>query len=373
MSLRRGGPRPHRGGALLAALASCGLACPAEPVAPSPGPPVPTAAPPLELEEQQAAAREALAFVAELRGLEADEPPEVQILPPGAFVARRDAAAGLAAVGPSGDDLLLGLRVLAGLGLLADADVSTRRVGSDHLGSYDCREHVIRVADLRYLPPPEDWLAAVEPAMAAGWRALSVSLHGLLAHESLHALRRATVELPCPGGRLWPARDADLALRALEEGDADLALAAAVRTRAVADAPDLGLWTAVLDERSWLEPNTGLEAFTFMPYVAGEEFARVVEAAGGNPALDAAYRSPPVSTEQILHPERFFAGEMPDEVELPEPASLRAQGWAPIDRGTIGEAGILALFTGPVAPVAVVELVGVPAGVCDSAPSDCLG
>ena len=372
MSLRRRRSRPQLPRAALAALALCCAGCPAEPVTPV-EPAAPPAAPPLALEEQQAAAREALAFVAELRGLAPGDGPEVRILPPGAFAARRDSAAGLSAAGPSGDDLLVGLRALAGLGLLAGADVSTRLVGSDHLGSYDCREHVIHVADLRYLPPPEDWLAAAGPAVAAGWRALTVSLHGLLAHESLHALRRRSFELPCPATRLWPARDADLALRALEEGDADLVLAAAVRTRAVADAPDLGLWTASFDEASWLEPSTGLDAFTFMPYVAGEELARAVEAAGGNAALDEAYRNPPVSTEQVLHPERFFAGDQPDELELPEPGSLRAQGWAPIDRGTIGEAGILALLTGAGTPAAAVEVVGLPVGTCEPPPVDCLG
>jgi hypothetical protein len=371
LSPRRRVPCPRLGPAALAALLPCCLGCPVQPTTPPPEPP-PPAVPALEPEEQQAAAREALAFVAELRGLEPGDGPEVRILPPGAFVARRDAAAGLAAAGPAGDDLLVGLRTLAGLGLLAGADVSTRHVGGEQLGSYDCLEHVIDVADLRYLPPPEDWLAVAGPA-AGGWRALTVSLHGLLAHESLHALRRTSFDLPCPATRLWPARDADFALRALEEGDAELVLAAAIRDRAAPDAPDLGLWTAVLDETAWLEPGTGIDIFAFLPYVAGEEFARALEAAGGNAALDQAYRNPPVSTEQILHPERFFAGDQPDRLELPEPAALRDQGWAPIDRGPLGEAGILALFTGAAASSAAAEVVGLPPGACDPPPADCLG
>lgn len=372
MSRRHAVARLRISRVLLAAAGLGGLACPRTTSTPSAPPPIlPT--PPLAIDEQQEAAREALAFVAGLRGLEAADPPEVRILPPGAYAARRDAVAAVAAAGPSGDDLLVALRDLAGLGLLAGEEVSTRRVGSDHLGNYDCREHVIHVADLRYLPPPEDWSEVAGPAAAAGWRALSVSLHGLLAHESLHALRRAVADLPCPATRLWPARDADFALRALEEGDADLALAAAVRARATRDAPDLALWTAAFDERSWVEPATGLEVFHALPYVDGEAFARAIVAAGGNEALDEAYRHPPASGEQVLHPERFFAGDMPDDVELPEPETLRAQGWTLLDQGTIGEPGILALLTGTPALGPGAEIVEMPADLCDPPPLDCVG
>jgi len=373
VSRRHGGTCCRIARALFAGVGLGCLACPSGTTSGPSGPPPSPAAPPLALDEQQAAAREALAFVAELRGLEAVQPPEVRILPPGAYAARRDAVAAAATAGPSGDDLLVALRDLAGLGLLAGEEISTRRLGSDDLGSYDCREHVIHVADLRYLPPPEDWSAVAGPAAAAGWRALSVSLHGLLAHESLHALRRAAADLPCPGTRLWPARDADLALRALEEGDADLALAAAVRARATRDAPDLALWTAAFDERSWVEPAAGLEVFGALPYVAGEELARAVVAAGGNEALAEAYRRPPASSEQVLHPERFFAGDVPDDVELPEPETLRAQGWTLLDRGTIGEAGILALLTGAAALGCDAGIVEMPADLCDPPPRDCVG
>jgi hypothetical protein len=54
-----------------------------------------------------------------------------------------------------------------------------------------------------------------------------------------------------------------------------------------------------------------------LPYVAGREFARAVLDRGGWEALRQAWGTPPQSTEQILHPEKFFAGEAPRRVALP--------------------------------------------------------
>ena len=104
--------------ALLVATAGCPR--PAEPPPPRPAPP------PLETSELEAIAQEALATAARLRGLPLAEPPTVRILPPGAFMAERDWLAGSVVAGPAGDDLLVGLRAMAGLGMVAPGDVSTR-------------------------------------------------------------------------------------------------------------------------------------------------------------------------------------------------------------------------------------------------------
>jgi len=70
------------------------------------------------------------------------------------------------------------------------------------------------------------------------------------------------------------------------------------------------------------------------PYMAGLALCRAVWARGGASALRDAWASPPESTEQVLHPERFFAREAPRRVapRLSPPAGA----WQ-LAEGTLGE------------------------------------
>jgi hypothetical protein len=354
----------------LLALLVATIGCPrtVEPPPPRPAPP------PLETSELEAIAQEALATAARLRGLPLAEPPTVRILPPGAFVAERDWLAGSAVAGPTGDDLLVGLRAMAGLGMVAPGDVSTRGLASDQIGNFDCTENVIRVDDLRFLPPPAE-LADLHGAGPPGWRDLQVSVHAVLAHEAAHSLVWRAFDLPCPPSRSVPDRDAALALLALEEGDAEQVLDAVVRERAAPDSPDLELWLAPLHDLDAAEPPAGTDFLLRFPYEAGDRFVGALDRAGGNAARDEAYRSPPLSTEQVLHPERYFAGEAPALVTLPEFPDLRAAGYALSDAGTIGEAGIIAFLSALTDSIFLLltEVLPVPEDLCEPPPIDCSG
>lgn len=61
------------------------------------------------------------------------------------------------------------------------------------------------------------------------------------------------------------------------------------------------------------------------PYRAGFGFVAALRHHNTWAAVDAAFRKPPRSTEQILHPERYLAGDDPVPVQVTVPASLR--GW----------------------------------------------
>ncbi|HEX2024163.1 MAG TPA: hypothetical protein VHF00_05620 [Acidimicrobiales bacterium] len=73
------------------------------------------------------------------------------------------------------------------------------------------------------------------------------------------------------------------------------------------------------------------EALLAFPYEAGEALVDALLREGGSPRLDAALIDPPVSTEAVLHPERFVAGDGPKPVRTPEPAG------EPVDGGVLGE------------------------------------
>ena len=54
------------------------------------------------------------------------------------------------------------------------------------------------------------------------------------------------------------------------------------------------------------------------PYTTGAFFVQAAQMSGGWPAVDDFYDRMPESTEQILHPDKYAAGEAPVEVTLPK-------------------------------------------------------
>jgi hypothetical protein len=69
------------------------------------------------------------------------------------------------------------------------------------------------------------------------------------------------------------------------------------------------------------------------PYTAGKRLATSLVAAGGNGRLNDALTNPPVTTEQVLRPEKFMAGEGPKAVA------------APAADGTVVHQGVLGQLT----------------------------
>ena len=59
------------------------------------------------------------------------------------------------------------------------------------------------------------------------------------------------------------------------------------------------------------------------PYLRGLQFVAAVQGRGGWPAVNNAHRRPPVSSEQVLHPEKYFAREPGETIEIPELGELR--------------------------------------------------
>jgi hypothetical protein len=72
------------------------------------------------------------------------------------------------------------------------------------------------------------------------------------------------------------------------------------------------------------------------PYTTGQAFVQHLFDQGGWEAVDAAYDDVPVSTEQIMHPERY-PDDKPVKVELADFTSALGDGWQEIDRGVMGE------------------------------------
>lgn len=90
---------------------------------------------------------------------------------------------------------------------------------------------------------------------------------------------------------------------------------------------------AVLDRT----PAILRDTLTF-PYTTGFGFVSSKQTAGGWPAIDALYVKMPASTEQIMHPDKYAAGEAPVAVSLPtDLASRLGAGWSVPLLDTFGE------------------------------------
>ena len=163
----------------------------------------------------------------------------------------------------------------------------------------------------------------------------------VLAHELRHALQDQYEELHSfLEDDISDFDDRRLAWTSLLEGDATLVMERFVRLRLGA----LGMAVEPTGEEAAALGVPGLfdvpgappvvRDQLMQPYLAGLEFARAIWAKGGATALREAWGHPPESTEQVLHPAKFFAREEPLRVvpTLMPPPSSRL-----VSEGVLGE------------------------------------
>jgi len=131
--------------------------------------------------------------------------------------------------------------------------------------------------------------------------------------------------------------DACLASRALLEGDAALLAEQWRRTFGgkALPPPEVPIGCGALPLRAALNA-AGLSGILSFPTEQGLAFTRAVYIKGGWAAVDQAHTSPPVSTEQILHPDRY-PKDAPRPPELEDLAASLGAGWTTLDSGGLGE------------------------------------
>jgi len=83
------------------------------------------------------------------------------------------------------------------------------------------------------------------------------------------------------------------------------------------------------------------------PYEHGLVFTGFLVSEGGLKGVDEAYLDLPISTEQILHPEKYLRSEQPSELA---PLSVDLEGWELFDEATFGEWGLRLLLLDSLQP-----------------------
>jgi hypothetical protein len=163
-----------------------------------------------------------------------------------------------------------------------------------------------------------------------------------LAHELVHALEDQHFGLEPGAGQLW--RDRVTARTGLTEGTATLAMVDYLARSQGADELPAELRERVLDRIGELAipaggglPRYVRESLVF-PYAAGAALVNRIQSEGGWAAVDEAYGARPVlSTEQLMHPEKYGSGDDPVTVRLPDLGRLLPTGARRLTRGDLGE------------------------------------
>ena len=260
-------------------------------------------------------------FVERARGLTFVADVNVTLLDDASFRARLDddAESDLEEIGETS-------RVLRALGLI-DHDVDLEDARNDLLGD----------AVAGFYDPETSEL------VVRGARPTAL-VRRVLVHELTHALQDQRFELHRP--QLDDRDDeAGLGFTALVEGDA-------VRIERMYERqlPKKERRAAAREERAQtqglLDSDIPPVLFQFLgfPYAAGPPFVEALIEAGGQTRLDAAFASPPVTTEQLLHPETFLAGDKGIEVKPP------AADGDVFDQGVLGEFGLYVILSADLSP-----------------------
>ncbi len=162
----------------------------------------------------------------------------------------------------------------------------------------------------------------------------------LYAHEFQHALQDQHFDLETVQDIPIDQGDRILAMLALVEGDAYVLMTQWLLAHLGAE----GI-AALLEASNDPDALAALEripeivqAQVLFPATQGTLFVQGLQLSGGWPAVDAAFADPPVSSEQILHPEKYAAREAPIAVTIPANAAAQmGAGWTEVLQDTLGE------------------------------------
>ena len=158
----------------------------------------------------------------------------------------------------------------------------------------------------------------------------------LLAHEMTHALQdqHFNLEQIIKSGK--DNDDTKLAIESLVEGDATFVMQKYyVKTLSLSFIFDIISILFLGQEQFDKAPDVIKENLIF-PYIKGLVFVSYLFRSGGWETVDNAYKQLPLSSEQILHPEKYIAGEKPVTVELSGDFTTPVS-YSILERNTLGE------------------------------------
>ena len=165
----------------------------------------------------------------------------------------------------------------------------------------------------------------------------------VMAHELTHALQDQHFNLK--RFEKWPKGDSDakLAAHALIEGDATLAMMHYLTKHPMVA---LAFFRSSQDIESaqYEKAPRALKQSLLFPYQEGLAWATQVYKRGGWQMISQAFNKLPLSSEQILHVDKYFAYEVPQKLTLPDLKVTLGPTWKRIDHDVNGEWGLFLIL-----------------------------
>lgn len=212
------------------------------------------------------------------------------------------------------EEVLKEERVAKALGLIPqDEDLRARYLAllGEHIAGF-------------YLPDEKKLYLIDRPAAGLGAAAQDMNDQIAMAHELHHALQDQHFGLDRWYELLGDHADRMLGSKALVEGEAQLVGMTYVFEKMGRGAPDLAALNRMQDMLMKMTPEGAklaavppyiLENLMF-PYTQGAEFVQDLQRKHGWEGVTRAFSDPPASTEQVLHPERYYERDEPTELLL---------------------------------------------------------
>jgi hypothetical protein len=190
-------------------------------------------------------------------------------------------------------------------------------------GLYDPKAHEFYIAD---------WIPVDEQRM-------------VMAHELTHALQDQHFDIEPWVRAARPNDDAEMAREAVLEGSAMagmLEYELQGKGLKLKDLPefDPSVFVGDLAESPILKKAPPFIKDSLMfPYFSGLTFSIDVLKSGGWPAFSSVFARPPANTQQILHPDLYFANKTPSPLKLDLPAAAPGENWNLLEENSLGELG----------------------------------
>lgn len=178
-----------------------------------------------------------------------------------------------------------------------------------------------------------------------------------LAHELTHALQDQLYDLNAMQEGIEDDDDMLVAFSSLVEGDATLLMFAEAQGSGDIRDMDPEAMRITFNLMSWMLPLAGGEAYRkappifrdslVFPYFQGMIFTLSVAAQEGWPSVHQAYQDPPLSTEQIMHPDKYLdpnSRDVPRRVLIPDCSGSMGEAWKHLGGNCLGELQTTILF-----------------------------
>lgn len=166
----------------------------------------------------------------------------------------------------------------------------------------------------------------------------------IMAHELTHALQDQYFHVEKWEEEVKANDDAQLARESVLEGSAMVAMidyllrGTGKSSRDIQDFDPSLLVGDVNDSPELADAPMVIQDEIVFPYIPGAAFVqRALRRWNGWPDLHRMFENPPASTQQILHPDLYFQGVMPAQVDLTPLTNVVPHTWKKLDENVMGE------------------------------------